>query len=252
MESSDNVCLNCGHSVENKYCSNCGQKTNQGRFNWKFFWNSVINSAELNKGFLFSAYCLIIKPKVIISEYIEGKRMRYASPVKMAILVGALATFITFNFDFFDPGNADAVFFQLKDLKGFFNYSSRYFSFFTLTAIPFFSLFTWLFFFSSGFNYVENVVLNIYIGVGQFIILILMAPLLLLIDSNTLGLFYGPVNFGYNLLVVILFFKANSVKQWVKAILSVGIPQILVFFLNYFVYRIMPDVFWVFMDSLMA
>lgn len=252
MEKADKLCLNCGQSIDSNYCPNCGQKTNNRRFDWSFFWNAVVNSIELNRGFLFSVIKLIIKPHFLISEYIKGKRQPYANPVKMIILTGALATFITFNFNFFDTQVEDTFIMNLPDVIGFFKYSSRYFSFFTLTAIPFFSFFTWFFFLKSGFNYVENIILNIYIAVGQFLILIMMSSLLVLISAHTLGLIYGAVNFGYNLWVVVMFFQVSGIKKWILSILAVAIPQVLVFFLNYFVYRIMPDTFWVFLDSLLT
>ncbi|XOV95293.1 MAG: DUF3667 domain-containing protein [Bacteroidota bacterium] len=258
MSSQSNLtCKNCGHPAEEKFCPNCGQSTDVRRFNGSYFLYKLIHSFDLDRGFFHTIFLLLKKPGLAISDFIGGKRVGFSNPFKVFLITGAVATFWTLHSGDFDyKGEEIWIANYLNQWYGFVEYSGKYFSFFTLTGMIVFSFFTWLFFIKSGYNFYENVILNFYIASGQFIIVLLFVPLFwlekasFLIDDLT-GWVYGSINTGYNIWVVVVFFKAYKLRALLIAILAVLIPYPISGFMNYWIYVIAPESFWEYLDSIL-
>jgi hypothetical protein len=252
MIQADKHCLNCDTPVSDLFCPHCGQETSAEKFDARYMGRKLLDAFDLDKGLLHSLFFLIIKPGTAIRNYISGQRINFTNPIKIFLILGAIATLITISWESSThevPRPALGI--ELYDYQNFYKYAAKYFSFFNLTAIPFFSLFSWLVFFKSNYNYIENLILNIYIGAGQFLILILFKALPIMFYSNAFAFIYGSANFLYNMWALIFFFQAFSTKGFLKSFVAVGIPQAGAYFFSYFVYRIVPPQFWNFLDTLM-
>ena len=94
-------CQHCGNVVSENYCSNCGQKRNDGSLILK-----DLNSYLLEEVFTFESKLfktikrLFLNPGHIAWEFIKGDRSTYYNPVKFFILTTALGLFIRFVMDF--------------------------------------------------------------------------------------------------------------------------------------------------------
>lgn len=246
-------CLNCGESLSNgAFCSNCGQASSIHRFDWNYLWQKVKNSIDIDQGLFYTFFVLVIKPGLAIRGYIEGKRRALSNPIKVFVISGAIATYVSFNiWSDYDSENFGALeFLNLPDQRGYGHYSTKYLSFFSLDAIPYFALFSWIFFLKDGFNYVEHLILNIYVASGQFILVGLLAPVFLIDSGDSVMIIYGMLNFAYNVWALIYFFKIQSVHRFFKVVAAVIIPAASTVLLNYLLYLLAPQSFWSFLDIL--
>ena len=77
-------CLNCGTEFEGKFCPECGQSADTGRFTMKFIWQNLL-AAFLSKdgGIWFTLKNLFTRPGTMIVDMLNGKRVKYFSPFPM-------------------------------------------------------------------------------------------------------------------------------------------------------------------------
>ena len=85
-------CRNCGHPIHLKYCPNCGQHI--GDHNTRL-WNILMEFSEefirLDSKFFRTMIPLITKPGFLTKQWVEGKRVRYITPLKLYITISAIA-----------------------------------------------------------------------------------------------------------------------------------------------------------------
>ena len=79
-------CLNCGTEFEGKFCPECGQSAETGRFTFKFIWENLIAAIFGSYGGIwFTFKNLFTRPGAMIVEILNGKRRKYFSPFPMLI-----------------------------------------------------------------------------------------------------------------------------------------------------------------------
>ena len=244
----DRTCLNCGHRIDLHYCPNCGQKATVRRYSARYLVAELVDSLDLNRGMLHTLWSLATRPGTAIRGFVLGKRVHFSNALKLFLVIGAVATFLTFRFRYFTVSGEPQYGFELPDWEGYYAYAIKYFTFVNSLPIPLFAVFSWLIFRESGFNYIENLVMNIYVAIGQFMLLIAMTPALISTYDFAIVV-YGPLNFAYNVWVVMYFFNAVSFKGLFKSMLAVVIPQALSYFFNYGVYLLIPDTFLKWLDA---
>ena len=85
-ETKTTTCLNCGTEFQGKFCPECGQSAETGRFTMKFIFENLL-AAFLSKdgGIWFTLKNLFTRPGAMIVEILNGKRRRYFSPFSMLI-----------------------------------------------------------------------------------------------------------------------------------------------------------------------
>jgi len=84
-------CLNCGHHVEDHYCSHCGQPNLELKEPfWGFIGHSVGHYFHFDSKFFHTLVPLLTKPGQITLDYLAGKRARYIHPVSLYIFVSIL------------------------------------------------------------------------------------------------------------------------------------------------------------------
>jgi len=241
-------CLNCGKPVEGNYCSHCGQPIKFKRFDLNYIGIRLLDAFDLERGFLHTIMALFKKPGQAIRDYVDGRRINFYNPFKLLFITGAISTLV-FVFGS-DPEKLSRPlqFLNLPAQDAFARYSEKYFSFFTVIVIPYFTFFSWIFFRNSKINYWENLMMNIYVAAGQFIIVILMAPAIIYYKSVYIITLYGLINYLYNVWAVDGFFKVNTLWGHTKAFLAVAIPQATAMFINYFLFIMAPSQVWSFLD----
>lgn len=94
------LCKNCNQNFEANYCNYCGQrKIGNKRLHMKeVFLDFLDNTFNLDKGFFFSLWNLLIRPGKVAQAYIDGQRKAYINPTRYMVIGLAFQTFIDYWF----------------------------------------------------------------------------------------------------------------------------------------------------------
>ena len=163
-------CLNCGSLISDKFCAKCGQKTAVHRYSFKhFIEHDVIHGIwHLDNGIIFTITELFTRPGHSIREFINGKRVGYFSFVALLLLILGVSHFLgeyakVQLSDLMPESSKDAV----NELQEF---AKKYPKLMLLITIPFYSVFSYLWFRKSKLNLTEHFVLNSYKTIGESLI----------------------------------------------------------------------------------
>jgi hypothetical protein len=198
-------CKNCGCSCISNYCPNCGQSTKEKRLeNRTFFIGLISGLSRINKGFLFTAWNLLIHPWKVIRDYIQCRRVRYVAPISMLILVCFISTFVGALFSAETQpvviGMSDAnvpVFHHIILSAGYFLMNNALAQNLTvylpaLLAIP-------IVYGKAGagrYNMAEYLTAMIYMATSFIIFNVITLPISILSDD-----IYSALGFGYSILI---------------------------------------------------
>lgn len=74
-------CLNCNTEFEGKFCPECGQSAETGRFTLRFIWDNLLAGVLGRDGGIgYTIKNLFSRPGKMIVEILNGKRRKYLSP----------------------------------------------------------------------------------------------------------------------------------------------------------------------------
>lgn len=97
-----NICKNCEHITEGKYCESCGQRTSVNKVTFQETLNDLVDTLfTVNAPLLTTLRMLVINPGRLFTEYLGGKRKKYYRPVTFFILMTAIYLILRslINFD---------------------------------------------------------------------------------------------------------------------------------------------------------
>ncbi|MBB2144971.1 DUF3667 domain-containing protein [Pedobacter sp. LMG 31464] len=81
-------CLNCGHIVEEKFCTHCGQEnivTKEDAFH--MVTHAIADYFHFEHKFFGTIGPLLLKPGKLTKEYVAGKRMASIHPIRLYIFI---------------------------------------------------------------------------------------------------------------------------------------------------------------------
>ncbi len=228
-------CRNCGHEFEGNFCNNCGQSAKVDRINWKYLVNSISESIlQIDRGFLYTAKILLLRPKESLTDFFIGKRKRLSKPFTFLIVSATILLISTkiigsetFVDDFLSGYNAG---FESKSKD---NLSPKLTEFFTknqtyifLLTVPIFSMASFLSFRKRKYNFSEHLILNLFITGEQLLIYSIFS----FIKDRDLAIL--PLTFGiaYNIYVYnVLFNKISLLKRSLNLFITYLLYLILIF-----------------------
>jgi hypothetical protein len=84
-------CLNCGATVEERYCTRCGQenvepKESVGHLVGHFF----ADITHFDSKIFTTLKDLVLRPGFLTREYVEGRRVAYLNPIRMYVFISAI------------------------------------------------------------------------------------------------------------------------------------------------------------------
>lgn len=182
-------CLNCHNNISKEalFCPNCGAKVITERITLKRILSDIAETIfGWDNKYFYTLKSLIIRPHLVLEDYVKGVRKRYVHPFTY-LIIGA--TLVLFSFTFFlDNFMEHLNEFNIKLAENYKNIGVKnldlqstdkiqseilkYFNIVTLLLIPLYSLFTFIIY-RKTFNYAEHLVFNAYIqGTGFIIALI--------------------------------------------------------------------------------
>jgi len=88
-------CLNCGTEFEGKFCPECGQSADTGRFTMRFILENLLAAfTSRDGGIWFTIKNLFTRPGAMVVDMLNGKRKSYFSPFPMLFFVLAIYVLI--------------------------------------------------------------------------------------------------------------------------------------------------------------
>jgi hypothetical protein len=92
-------CLNCGTTVQGRFCQHCGQENIEPKENFWQLLNHFFNDVTHFDGkFLPSLKYVLSMPGFLPKEYVKGRRASYLNPVRMYIFTSAIFFLLFFSF----------------------------------------------------------------------------------------------------------------------------------------------------------
>lgn len=87
----DQPCLNCGDPTPGDYCRNCGQPKRKVAVSLAAMISDVLeDQLVLNRTLPRSLLYLIVKPGFLTAEYVDGRIVRYVSPLRLYLVTSVL------------------------------------------------------------------------------------------------------------------------------------------------------------------
>lgn len=242
-------CKNCSTSFEGKFCPNCSQKADTHRLTLGHFAHETTHAVtHTDKGILLLIKAMFTRPGLVARDYMEGKRKRYFNPITFILIMMAVQVFATKQTDFngkftrqmqkmygqlakMNPKSVE----REKDFNqrmeqtdkqmALMNDNTKILNF---IFIPFLSLLTWLFFKKSGFNYAENLILNILIG-GQLVVWFFIFCIVPVLIKPSLVLLVMYLFMLFSFAYAIVAYKQFYQQKWGWTILK-GLTLQLIYF----------------------
>ena len=239
-------CKNCELIYKGYFCPRCGQNASVRRFTFRYFLKeSFVSSLDIENGFFPTIKALTLSPGPTIKSYLQGKRLQLTIPMRYLIVMGAIAAIITIRYKVFAGEGTGAPFEFLKFMdKDFWEYANEFITILNIVTVPVFAFFSFLFFRRAGFNYSENLIMNMYLTAHQLFILLLFFPFIeLFLDSRSSILYiYTAVTFVYNFWVYISFFNWWNLKGVFSTLSAMGFAYVVQLLFNYCIFKALKAV----------
>ncbi|NNC76377.1 MAG: DUF3667 domain-containing protein, partial [Woeseiaceae bacterium] len=108
------TCLNCGAGIRGQYCGECGQRASARLISlWELVRDAFGDLFELDSRLWRTMVPLLVRPGVLTSDYLRGRRARYMPPFRMYLVL----SLIFFVVAFFDPHESLAIFYEPADIE---------------------------------------------------------------------------------------------------------------------------------------
>ncbi|OOV28688.1 hypothetical protein BXU11_01695 [Flavobacterium sp. LM5] len=210
-------CLNCNSQTTGSYCYNCGQKTSTSRFSFKHIFKTDIANkfySLFKNDLFFTLKELAIRPGFSIREYIEGKRVNHMNYMSLYLLLSAAGIFLDKYATVSEAAISSEDSGSTKILTQYFDFVRDNPKTYIFITIPVVSVFTFLFFKKSKFNFSEHLIMNVYKASAVLIITKVVTILSILTSNLTfLKVVYdilAYVVFGYSVWFLHQFFYDNK------------------------------------------
>lgn len=243
------ICKNCHNEFEGAFCNHCGQNANVKRLNAHYLFNEFPSSIfQVDKGFFFTVHQLFIRPADAIKDFINGKRKPYFKPLAFLLLTSSIYILLNYLLDkntFFESfiegyleSYREAHDLTEKEVSNIqsVNWIIKNQTYVILFFIPIISIASYVVYYRFRLNYVEHLVLNIYV-IGQQMIIFSLLSMLIKNDSPW-ALFPIVLTFLYNVWVYFSFFRVKNFILRIINVLLLYVMIIFIIFLFSYVYAI--------------
>jgi hypothetical protein len=190
------TCLNCSNPVTENFCGSCGQKTTVHRYSFiHFIEHDLIHGIwHVDNGILFTIRELFTRPGHSVRGFINGKRVGFFSFVTLLLLILGVSYFLgeyaQVNMSDLMPESSKGAMNEFQEL------TKKYPKLVLLLTIPFYSIFSFLWFRKSKLNLTEHFVLNSYKTVAESLIGLLFLILTIFYSNiKVLTIVYSFISF---------------------------------------------------------
>jgi len=235
------LCKSCAAPLSGVYCGQCGQKVIQRRITMRAIFDDIFSQiSNVDHGLIYTFLMLFKKPDQVVLDYLAGKTIKYSSPFKYLIFWTAVSALIYIGFGFYDQQAAvTANFMASNESQKANEFASLYndlmkqnFQLVSILYIPFFAIFTRLFFKKSGLNYAEHLVANAYFSAQASIVFM---PILLF----NLNL---ELIFSLSTLIMVLYYTYAIRMLFKQSWLAAFFKVVLIYFLSILLFSIVASI----------
>lgn len=238
------ICKNCGNECHENYCPRCGQKTSVSRLSSSsLMHNIILGWINCDQGILYTIKELYTRPGGMITDYLDGKRVRYFAPFQMLFVVAAISLFMYSLLGIREdvikhfPQN-DITSFSIRLFQFLFNYTALI----NVMFIPFTGAFyRWLYgkSFRRRYNWIETFFIVAYVQVQRDILWLVLLPMYWVLGEAGLNL----LAFAMTILLGTWCFRGLTCKSWWGNIWRVSVVNALYFVLLMLIIFIISFVF---------
>ncbi|MCB9846097.1 MAG: DUF3667 domain-containing protein [Phycisphaeraceae bacterium] len=231
-------CLNCGESITRRYCASCGQRTGIGRLRTREVVSHAIGQFfDLEAPPWRTIRDLTLRPGRVADEYVSGRRMRYTSPVKYALILTALYVLVleTFNVDLgnavnlkVEGGTPEQTARLSAILSDGVGWVRRHINLLLLLAVPAYAGALRLLFRRAGRNFAECCALALYVQGHGVLASLLLSPL------GVVGTFGGNAalqlaKLSFATWASVVFFQSKSPTGVLRAVVAAMLLMLALF-----------------------
>lgn len=162
-------CGNCNSEVAQNYCPNCGNAVKLKRIDGHYIQHEIVHVLHFEKGIFYTIKELLIRPGQNIRKFISTDRSRLVKPVIFIIITSLIYTLLTHFF------HIDDSFIKIEGSKGaaskaINNWIHSNYGYSNILEGLLIALWLKLFFWKSGYNFFEIVILLCFVmGIGMLI-----------------------------------------------------------------------------------
>lgn len=196
------------------------------RFSFQSVFSGIMNVILLDKGFFYTFKQLVVAPGETIRSYLGTGRERFTGPVRYYLIAITLYYFVFLNLthtDYFDQ--------QLRmsdnDLGEEYSFMMETFflkqlKIWSAFAVFFISGVSYFLFRRLGLNYIEHVVINLYISAQTHFFIFFLLPVNLLTNADFFLYLEPVISLVFYTYVVYYLFRENLVSSVWKSLLILG------------------------------
>ncbi len=237
----NNTCKNCNTSLIGEYCHKCSQPKDTHRINIHFLWHDIQHGLlHIDKGILYTARELFTRPGHTIRAFLEGKRVQHFKPLSLVIVLAGVYGFLSHYFHINMLANNISVsgsgedYIKTKEMvDSISEWLATHYSIFAIAQIPVYSIATFLAFRKAGYNFIEHLVLNMFLTGQRLLLHIFAFPLYYAFNETPrLRTTARVVDIiGYLLMIWAIYqlFHTFNIKQ---KILRIGLGLLMVVLMN--------------------
>lgn len=237
-------CKNCGHTVTDNYCPNCGQSTQTKRISLSELFHDFSRSVFfLDKGLLYTSRELTLRPGPAIRGYLAGKRVSLQKSFDYLFSIVAIYLFVI-HFFIVPPvqnnqqssttinpiTNETTIAQEDDDSRLYTAWILDHFTLLMACTLPLSALFTFWLYRKSGYNYGENLIINAYaLGLRLLLVMLLLPVKYLLNDSPTFGTIQRILTYIVFFSIIVHVFNGYTWWQHLLRIIAYILLLVIVF-----------------------
>jgi hypothetical protein len=242
------ACINCGTTLQGRWCHACGQRAHTPRLTLPALAHEVPHAVlHVDRGIVPTVVGMLRRPGQTINRYLDGQRARYFNPLTLLVLAAGLSALLYSAYPFQLAIESPALDPRLAGRYAeFMRLNFKYYSLSLIFFLPATALITWCFFAGRGRAYGEHVVINTFILAMTTLIMIAAFPLL--VSADRLGglrltwVAMSAAAMVYHLVALYAVFAASGSRLWTALralasvalyIVTVSVVPMLLFFLLY-------------------
>jgi hypothetical protein len=182
------ICKNCNNHFKGNFCNMCGQSADTQRLNFHVLRRNFqkLFFKYFDKGILFTAKELFIRPGNTVREYIEGKRVKHFEPIALLVTVATLygVLFHYFHINLFNDKSFTDKTFEHIEFNTINEWIATHFSLFTILFLPLYAFGSYVAFRKQGYNFSEHLILNTFLSSQRLLLRIAAFPFLVIFNGT--------------------------------------------------------------------
>ncbi len=165
------TCVNCISDFNGNFCSNCGHSGRVKRIDKHYVEHELLHLFHIERGFLYTAHQLFVRPGHTIKEYLAGQRFQHMKPIPFLIFASLIYTILIKLIGVYATIGQDYI----KDLKDsiagkMYTWVQTNYGYSNILMGSFVALFLYLFFKKQKYNFFEVLTMLCFIfGQGMLI-----------------------------------------------------------------------------------